>query len=68
MEDTKGPIDKLCSPLIKQGQSTEVQSVHVKKYLSTNNVMVILLRRPTAPSTTNDAEFLSGSYFFHDGT
>ncbi|KAK4871844.1 hypothetical protein RN001_015968 [Aquatica leii] len=66
MEDTKGPIDKLCSPLIKQTYDIEAQNTHVKKYLSTKNIMVILLRRPTAPSSTNEAEFLSGSFFFHD--
>ncbi|KAB0801065.1 hypothetical protein PPYR_05419 [Photinus pyralis] len=66
MEDTKGPIDKLCSPLLRQVHDSDGSSLHVKKYLSTKNVMVILLRRPTAPLSTNDAEFISGSFFFHD--
>ncbi|XP_025833954.1 uncharacterized protein LOC108735205 [Agrilus planipennis] len=63
MEDSKRPMDRICSPETSQSTSP---STSQRSYLSKGNIMVIIMRRPTAPQSTDEAEFISLRYFFHD--
>lgn len=67
LEGRKTPIDKICSPQAKQIRDQTGRIIQQKSFLSTENSMVIIFRRPSAPLSTNEAEFVTGAYFFHDG-
>lgn len=67
LEGRKTPIDKICSPQAKQIRDQTRRNLQQKSFLSTENSMVIIFRRPSAPLSTNEAEFVTGAYFFHDG-
>lgn len=60
-------LDKICSPAVTQLQKQDDKFVKQKNFLSQSHVITITVKRPNAPLTTNDAEFLTGAFFFHDG-
>ncbi|XP_015839318.2 uncharacterized protein LOC658825 [Tribolium castaneum] len=66
VEDKRSIMDRICSPVVKQARDHDSRSVEQKTYLSTGSTMIITFKRPSAPLSTNEAEFLAGAYFFHD--
>lgn len=63
-ETKKHIIEKLCSPQMKQARDPD--DLYNKKLWSSKNELVIFLQRATAPTSTNEAEFLAGRFLFHD--
>lgn len=51
-------IAQICSPETK---------LQMQSFLSTGSSMTIVFKRPTAPLSTSEAEYISGYYFFHNG-
>lgn len=64
MDVKKNLIGKMCS---SQDKSNNNFDFDTKKILSSGNELVIYFQRPTIPQATNEAEFIAGRYFFHDG-
>lgn len=64
---SRTPIDKICSPQAKQVRDQTGRILQQKTFLSTRNSMMVIFKRPSAPLSTNEAEFLTGAYYFHDG-
>lgn len=59
-------MGRICSPDVKSLRGQEGRTLEQKTFLSTGSTIIITLRRPSAPLSTNEAEFLAGAYFFHD--
>ncbi|RZC42856.1 uncharacterized protein BDFB_000663, partial [Asbolus verrucosus] len=66
VEDKRSIIERICSPIVKQVRDQDSHSIEQKTFLSTGSAMMITFKRPSAPLSTNEAEFLAGAYFFHD--
>lgn len=62
----KKPLQKICSPQTKHARDHGGSFLEHQTFVSTGNVLTLLLRRPAA-SASKDVEFVDGAFLFHDG-
>ncbi|GLV37679.1 uncharacterized protein CBL_13952 [Carabus blaptoides fortunei] len=61
----KKPLQKICSPQTKHARDHGGSFLEHQTFVSTGNVLTLLLRRPAA-SASKDVEFVDGAFLFHD--
>ncbi|XP_067002064.2 uncharacterized protein [Anabrus simplex] len=65
-EENVKPRKRLCSPVTKHALDPSGRFLEQQTFLSSDNIMTLVLRRPSPPLSSTDNEFMDGAFVFHD--
>ncbi|KAK7789091.1 hypothetical protein R5R35_012776 [Gryllus longicercus] len=65
-DDSVKPRHRLCSPLTKHAQDPSGRFLEQQTFVSSDNALTLVLRRPSPSFGSSEKEFLNGAFLFHD--